>query len=131
MLDYVVDRHGNEIIYRYSRTSNGTGLAGSASTTVSYHRAIELNRIEYGTRAGVAGSAPARVDFVLSDRCFSASCGIHDVWNWPDTPWDLQCDVAPCSNNMSPTFFTSRRVSKIVARVRVTWGRGFPARRTA
>ncbi|MER7455768.1 polymorphic toxin-type HINT domain-containing protein [Micromonospora sp. NPDC126480] len=119
MLDYVVDRNGNEISYWYGRATVFTGLMNSASTTAGYHREVYLNRIDYGTHKSDAStvSAPARMVFTNSDRCVTTSCGTHDEANWPDTPWDLECLSAPCSNNLTPTFWSTRRVSKISTEV--------------
>ncbi|MDG4787110.1 polymorphic toxin-type HINT domain-containing protein [Micromonospora sp. WMMD1102] len=119
MLDYVVDRNGNEISYWYDRDTVRTGLMNSASTTVAYHRAVHLNRIEYGTHTsdGSSVTAPARVVFTNSDRCVTSSCGTRNETNWPDTPWDLECLTAPCANNLAPTFWSSKRVSKVTTQV--------------
>ncbi|WP_018588518.1 RHS repeat-associated core domain-containing protein [Salinispora arenicola] len=121
MLDYVVDRNGNEVSYWYGRETVRTGLRNSASSTAQYHREVYLKRIEYGTHTGDASSvvAPARVVFTNSDRCVTTSCGTHNEANWPDTPWDLECTVSAssCANNLTPSFWSSKRVSKISTQV--------------
>jgi hypothetical protein len=59
MLDYVVDPNGNEISYWYTRASNRTALLGSATSTKSYHRAVRLDKIEYGTHTSDPSTASA------------------------------------------------------------------------
>jgi RHS repeat-associated protein len=121
MLDYVVDRHGNEISYWYSSETNRARTHGSSS--YQYRRAIRPVRIEYGTRVGddPATPAPARIVFTAGDRCLAdcyTSGGDPKPANWPDTPWDLQCDATPCDNNVAPSFFTSKRLAQISTQVR-------------
>ncbi|MEV6299121.1 RHS repeat-associated core domain-containing protein [Actinoplanes sp. NPDC051861] len=115
-LDYVVDPHGNSMSFWYQKEANSTKLAGS-NTVARYDRGGWLERIEYGTRTGseVTATAPLKVEFGVGDRCL-ATCwsGTSPVAaNWPDTPWDLQCNAAPCTNNPSPTFWNSKRLVKI------------------
>src|SRR5262249_26197752 len=115
-LDYVVDPHGNSMVYYYSQSNNLQDIAGSSTTTTSYNRSSVLTRIDYGLRAGSesVSTAPARVLFTVSDRCWTASCGTHNATNWPDTPWDLDCSTAPCG---APTFWTTKRLTKIETQV--------------
>lgn len=117
-LDYVVDPHGNSMVYYYTKEINNERLAGSATAIAGYDRAAYLNRIDYGLRAGGAGeatqTAPARVLFTTDNRCVTASCGTHDKTNWPDTPWDLQCSAAPCG---TASFWSTQRLSQIDAQI--------------
>jgi hypothetical protein len=81
-----------------------------------------LERIDYGTRIGTeaSGTAPMKVEFTVGDRCL-ASCwsGTAPVTaNWPDTPWDLQCGAAPCNNNPAPSFWSTKRLTKVKTSVR-------------
>ncbi|GHJ47348.1 hypothetical protein Cs7R123_46900 [Catellatospora sp. TT07R-123] len=120
MLDYVLDRNNNEMTLFYSSTDNRTALNGSANTTQNYRRDIRPVRIEYGTNKVLDAAtvkARAQVVFTYSDRCLTASCSTHDEANWPDTPWDLECTAAPCSNNMVPSFWSTKRLSKIETQV--------------
>jgi len=122
-LDYVVDPHGNSMSYWYTKETNLTGLAGSATTTTSYDRAGVLTRVDYGTRTGseYTTAAPAQVVFTTEWRCLS-SCGsvaTPTAANWPDTPWDLRCTASPCTNKLSPTFWTHTRLVKVTTKV---WG---------
>ncbi|GGQ56289.1 RHS repeat-associated core domain-containing protein [Couchioplanes azureus] len=121
-LDYVVDPDGNSISYWYRKESSRTKLAGT-STVAAYDRGGWLERIEYGSRAGTETSAkaPMKVDFTVGDRCL-ATCwnGSTPVAaNWPDTPWDLQCNAAPCTNNPAPSFWTAKRLAKVTTSVLV------------
>jgi RHS repeat-associated protein len=121
MLDYVVDRHGNEISLWYNSETNRAANTGTGS--YQYRRAIRPVRIEYGTRVGddPATTAPARILFTSGDRCLQdcyTSGGDPQVENWPDTPWDLQCSASPCTNNTSPSFFTAKRLAQIRTQVR-------------
>ncbi|MER7455785.1 RHS repeat-associated core domain-containing protein [Micromonospora sp. NPDC126480] len=112
-LDYVVDVHGNAMSYHYNRESNGQRIYNSNASYVGYYRASTLARIEYGLRAGkVSGSAPARVLFTVSDRCWE-NCSTHGS-NWPDVPWDLECTASPCHG---PTFWSTKRLTKIDTQV--------------
>lgn len=120
-LDYVVDRHGNEMSFYYTSGTNRARDSGSGS--YQYRRTIRLARIEYGTRAGDDPQvpAPARVLFTRADRCLAdcyESTGEEKVENWPDTPYDLECTASPCANNESPSFWARSRLSHIETQVR-------------
>ncbi|WP_253762712.1 FG-GAP-like repeat-containing protein [Hamadaea flava] len=121
MLDYVVDRNGNEISYWYGRTANNTAMFNDSTFTTGYYRELHLNRIEYGTRTTDAATvtAPARVVFNYGDRCVTTSCTTHNDTNWPDTPWDLVCTGTTCANNMSPSFFSTLRLESVQTQVLV------------
>ena len=121
-LDHVVDRHGSSMTYFYTREGNRTGLAGSPSSTVGYDKGGALTSIEYCTRTGqeYSTTAPARVLFNNLERCFT-SCWAGTPWlsapnrpNWPDTPFDLACDAAPCTSNVSPSFWSAMRLASVV-----------------
>ena len=121
-LDHVVDLHGNSMSLLYDREASrfgvitpGTGVRSS----LPYHRASFLRKIQYGTRAGSEATATAKaiVEFTPADRCFTAACTTHDGVNWPDTAWDLQCDGGNCENNMGPSFWSTRRLSKVATKI--------------
>lgn len=120
-LDYVVDRNGNEMTFSYSRTTNRTALLGDPNVTTSYHRDMRVYQIDYGTNIadGSGGTAPARVRFSYADRCLTTTCTTKDGNNWPDTPWDLQCNAAPCNDNRTPSFWSDRRMAAIYTQVQV------------
>lgn len=128
LLDKAVDVHGNLTRYVYATETGHYGAAGDPDNRVSYHRGGRLVRIEYGLRAGEGGvPATGRVVFTAGMRCLS-DCGTAsdpNVENWPDTPWDLDCDSAPCTTQLSPAFFTTKRLTKVTTRVHD--GSGFQA----
>lgn len=113
-LDYVVDPHGNAMSYHYNREENAQRIFNSDASFVGYYRASTLARIEYGLRAGAPASlsAPARVVFTSSDRCWE-NCATHGS-NWPDVPWDLECTAYPCGG---PTFWSTKRLTRIDTQV--------------
>ena len=115
-LDYVVDAHGNSMLFYYTKETNFQRLIGTSTVIRSYDRAAHLNRIEYGLRAGseATTTAPARIVFTTGDRCLTASCGTHDKANWPDTPWDLACSAAPCG---PASFWSTKRLTRIESQI--------------
>ncbi|CCH16745.1 RHS repeat-associated core domain-containing protein [Micromonospora lupini] len=121
-LDYVRDPHGGTISYWYSPESNKYAANLTDTDDVSYIRASNLTRIDYGTwdRSATDRSVTptAQVFFFTDDRCTS-NCATHDNegLNWPDTPWDQECTGTSCPGLYSPTFWSSRRLSKITTRV--------------
>jgi RHS repeat-associated protein len=126
MLDKVVDTSGNVTRYFYATATGHYGAAGDAGKRMAYHRAGRLTRIDYGLREGSSGQATARVVFTAADRCLSNcydSSGNPKPASWPDTPWDLTCNATPCIQQVSPSFFSSKRLEKIITQV---WdGSGF------
>ncbi|WP_086785870.1 hypothetical protein, partial [Crossiella equi] len=116
-LDRVIDRHGNTIDYTYEKETNGYGLnMGKAKAT--YTRGGVLRRIDYGTREGVPGPAPARVVLDNADRCAPGTdCARRDAVSYPDVPWDQQCDEATCAKSYGPAFFSGKRLAKITTEV--------------
>ncbi|HET8661883.1 MAG TPA: hypothetical protein VFM55_23175 [Micromonosporaceae bacterium] len=125
-LDYVVDPHGNTMSYWYLKETNKTGLAGVIGTTRWYDRGGVLDHIDYGTRSGaeLTGDPPARVVLARGDRCLSSCWNGNQVIasNWPDSPWDLNCQQSPCGNNVSPSFWTTQRLAKVTTQVRGATG---------
>ncbi|NUT18831.1 MAG: hypothetical protein HOV77_06575 [Hamadaea sp.] len=114
-LDHVVDRHGNSMSYFYREETNNYGV-NLAKRTAAYTRGGTLERIEYGTREGESGQAPARVWFDVADRCL-ANCATHTATSWPDVPWDQQCLSGTCSTQIAPTFWSTQRLAKITTQV--------------
>ncbi|MCA2226534.1 RHS repeat domain-containing protein [Nonomuraea aurantiaca] len=117
-LDYVVDAHGNSLSYFYDSETNRYAQNLGASTG-TYTRGGTLARIEYGTRTGqeYAGPAPARVTFERADRCATQNCATHDAVTWPDVPWDADCAAAPCGTRYAPTFWSTKRLAKVITEV--------------
>ncbi|WP_158553933.1 hypothetical protein [Micromonospora deserti] len=119
MLDYVVDRHGDAIAYAYDTEINHYGRSGSAGNATPYVRAGQLARIDYGLREGQTEPA-ARVVFTAADRCVPGSpCERSRPADWPDVPWDQQCDGGVCSAT-SPVFFGTKRLARVTTQVRTT-----------
>ncbi|MFI6485481.1 RHS repeat-associated core domain-containing protein [Nonomuraea sp. NPDC050663] len=118
-LDYVVDAHGNSMSYFYNPEVGKYGR-NMATATASYIRGGTLARIEYGTRTGheYNGWAPARVVFQEAHRCVAGQdCTQHTKTAWPDVPWSLDCTTATCPNKISPTFWTTKRLSRVTTQV--------------
>ncbi|MEJ3748474.1 RHS repeat-associated core domain-containing protein [Actinomycetes bacterium KLBMP 9797] len=121
-LDKVVDRNGNQIVYQYETETNAYGR-NLKDAAVSYVRGGTLRRIEYGMRDGQA--ATGRVEFAVADRCVpDADCALSTptkpskAENWPDVPWEEICDAAMCKDRYSPTFWSTKRLTKITTQVR-------------
>ncbi|MET7279562.1 RHS repeat-associated core domain-containing protein [Kribbella sp. NPDC005582] len=122
-LDYVVDLHGNAMSYWYTKELNNYAKNGVASPGTSYVRGGYLNRIDYGLRdASLTDTtkAPQQVVFTAAERCL-ANCSVLNATtraNWPDVPFDQICEgTAACTNKVSPTFFTRKRLYQIQTQV--------------
>jgi RHS repeat-associated protein len=123
-LDYVVDTSGNSMSYWYGeKETNKYGRNFKAEDDTSYDRAGWLDRIDYGTRK-INGTdsvlntlAPMRVDFAMDNRCLD-DCGTHDEAHWPDVPWDSSCTGDTCTDNFTPTFWSTKRLSSVTTQVR-------------
>lgn len=122
-LDYVVDVHGNAYSVYYTPETNKYGRQGNANNATDYVRGGTVDRIEYGLYGGDAyRPAPAKARFETTNRCVGA-CDTNNPKDWPDTPWDQHCGTAPCVDKPSPTFWTTKKLSKIVTEVNA--GSGF------
>lgn len=116
-LDHVVDLNGNTMSLTYSKETNKYGRNNTPADDTVYDRDGYVDYIEYGTRTGDTGSAPAKVDFTYGDRCFT-SCTVNA--NWVDTPLDQECTADTCNwNQLSPSFWTKRRLTTVTTQV---WG---------
>ncbi|MEU0560775.1 polymorphic toxin-type HINT domain-containing protein [Dactylosporangium sp. NPDC006015] len=125
-VDYVVDVNGNTMSYFYDPETNKYARYGEANSPDWYTRGGNLKRIEYGQRSNAVTSTPAlaRVLFETGDRCLpNTNC--NDAWNWPDTPMDLNCSAAPCTQTFSPAFFTKRRLKQVDTEVLNNNGVGY------
>lgn len=123
-LDYVVDPHGNTMTMFYSKETGAYGREYDTSKRTTYDRGGWLKRIEYGSRTDAAATTypAARVEFTEADRCAAgATCynssGVPVQSSWPDTPWDQYCRATPCTDKLAPTFWSSKRLSKITTQV--------------
>ncbi|MEU8167151.1 RHS repeat-associated core domain-containing protein [Micromonospora sp. NPDC049004] len=121
-LDYVVDPRGNTMSYWYGTETNYYGRNATNTDKASYIRAGTLTRIDYGTwdrgSADRSVTPTAQVLFTTADRC-DADCGTHDAAHWKDVPWDQECTAAAanCKENYSPTYWSTKRLSKITTQV--------------
>ncbi|RLP94032.1 hypothetical protein EAD98_17810 [Micromonospora sp. CV4] len=121
-LDYVVDPRGNTMSYWYAQETNYYAKNFSTTNKASYVRGGTLKRIDYGTwdRGATDRSITptAQVLFATADRC-EANCSTHDAAHWKDVPWDQECTAAAanCGSNYAPTFWSTKRLSKITTQV--------------
>jgi RHS repeat-associated protein len=127
-LDYVVDPHGNTASYWYAPETGYYAKNKVTATPVSYIRGGSLQRIDYGTWVAdvdtgtdtdYTSSAAAQIVFTTADRCLS-SCATHDKTHWPDVPWDQNCTSGTNCVNISPTFWSTVRLTGIKTRVLTT-----------
>ncbi|MEV7867978.1 RHS repeat-associated core domain-containing protein [Streptomyces sp. NPDC088124] len=128
-LDYVVDTNDNATTYYYTPEKNRYGRNVSATTGLGtpteYTRGGYLSRIEYGLRSDNlygTNAATAKVDFTVAERCLpdaSFDCApakmtTANAKRWPDVPVDQDCKAGEdCKNRIAPTFWTSKRLTKI------------------
>ncbi len=115
-VDYVVDTHGDAMSQFYGKESNHYNRGG---TVTSYDRSGYLTRIDYGQRADTlfTVAATGQVEFTAAERCVpGTSCGKTQPQNAPDVPWDQHCEATVCTVT-TPTFWSSKRLSKITTRV--------------
>ncbi|WP_062428633.1 RHS repeat-associated core domain-containing protein [Herbidospora daliensis] len=120
-LDYVVDPHGNTMTLNYGKETGAYGREFDADKRQTYDRGGYLTTIDYGTRTDQS-TASARIAFDVADRCLAgATCfdsnGKAVAASWPDVPWDQYCRDK-CTEQMSPTFWTQKRLSAVRAQVR-------------
>ncbi|QES57340.1 hypothetical protein DEJ51_26765 [Streptomyces venezuelae] len=137
-LDYVVDPHQNLTSYRYEQEDNYYGRGGGQNngngTPTLYQRASYPTWIGYGQRLpdqiaakGKANTA-AQIWFRPADRCFETGDACDptkrktNATAWGDTPVDQECAATGQCLNLSPTFFTTKRLRKIDTEVLGTGG---------
>ncbi|WP_406204341.1 polymorphic toxin-type HINT domain-containing protein [Kitasatospora sp. NBC_01560] len=130
-LDHVVDPHQNLITYRYEQEQNsyarGGGQNNGNGTRTQYQRGSYPVWVGYGQRlpeqiAAKGKAKPAaQVWFRTDERCLPSdtiSCDPSqrtkaNAKSWPDTPVDQTCDAGGDCTVYSPTFWTSKRLTKI------------------
>ncbi|WP_233533875.1 RHS repeat-associated core domain-containing protein [Kitasatospora sp. SolWspMP-SS2h] len=130
-LDYVVDLHGNLIKYQYAKESNyyarGGGQNNGTGTRTAYDRYSNVSSIQYGLRLSDqiaskgAGNPASKIDFTTAERCFasgSITCSdaqrvVANQSSWPDTPLDQACASSGTCTNYGPSFWTSKRLTKV------------------
>lgn len=132
-LDYVVDVHGTAEAYYYNAQTNQ--YAKNGATATSYVRGGELEHIEYGLNSAnvyTANSAAGKVVFSYDGkgRCTDASgaqCTTQaaagnatkptNAASYPDTPYDQTCTSGTCAGLISPTFWTTSKLSSVKTQV--------------
>lgn len=137
-LDYVVDPHQNLISYRYEQEDNYYGRGGGQNNGTGvptlYQRASYPTWIGYGQRLpdqvaakGKANTA-AQIWLRTGDRCFETGAACDPAQRktnakaWGDTPVDQECAQAGQCLNLSPTYFSTKRLTKIDTEVLGTGG---------
>ncbi|MFG2821117.1 RHS repeat-associated core domain-containing protein [Kitasatospora sp. NPDC048365] len=117
-LDYAVDAHGNAMAYYYDRETNAYAQnLNTSGSAVSYVRGGYLKRIDYGLRGdlGAPSKASAQVQFTVGERCLT-TCTTFDkahATDWPDVPVDQDCAANSACLNVSPTFWSRKRLTQI------------------
>ncbi|WP_051115033.1 RHS repeat-associated core domain-containing protein [Actinokineospora enzanensis] len=127
-LDYVVDTNGNAATYYYDVEKNFYGRDQDAGKQTEYVAAGNVRRIEYGLRStNLYAPAPSRVWFDTAERCLPTpgfACNPDQLTaataaSWPDVPFDRICKAGDrCENRFSPSFFTRKRLVKVLTQVR-------------
>ncbi|MFF9983246.1 polymorphic toxin-type HINT domain-containing protein [Streptomyces erythrochromogenes] len=137
-LDYVVDPHQNLTSYRYGQENNhyarGGGQNNGNGTPTLYQRASYPLWVLYGQRLpdqiaakGTANTA-ARIKLDIKYRCFETGAACDPAQRkthptaWGDTPVDQECAATGQCLNLSPTYFSTRRLAKIETEVLGTDG---------
>ncbi|MFF5230211.1 RHS repeat-associated core domain-containing protein [Dactylosporangium sp. NPDC000521] len=123
-LDYIVDTHHNAVAFYYGKELNRYG-ANKGTTGVQFVRGGWLDHVDYGLRDPnpYNGRAPARVQFSYGERCIesASACAPGNIASaptrWPDTPYDLNCDVGATCNNHAVTFWTRLRLTGIATQI--------------
>ncbi|MGF1425068.1 RHS repeat-associated core domain-containing protein [Kitasatospora sp. LaBMicrA B282] len=135
-LDFVVDPHQNLVTYDYASETNsynrGGGQNNGSGQLTSYVRGGYPTQIAWGQRLSEQVAAhgslqpAAEVLFGTSERCLpsgSITCDpsqrtTANTSSWPDVPLDQVCTAMPCTN-VSPAFFTTKRLTSITTQVLV------------
>lgn len=128
-LDYVVDPHQNLISYRYEQEDNHYGRGGGQNngngTPTRYQRSSYPTWIGYGQRLPdqIAAKGTAKVAAQVwlrnGDRCLEAGAACDPAQRksnakaWGDTPVDQECAATGQCLNLSPTYFSTKRLTKI------------------
>nr|WSX48990.1 polymorphic toxin-type HINT domain-containing protein [Streptomyces sp. NBC_00974] len=134
-LDYVVDPHQNLVTYRYEQEDNfygrGGGQNNGTGTNTKYQRGSYPTWIGYGQRLpeqiaakGTAKPA-AQITIDNAERCVAGGAITCDpaqrvkanAKSWPDTPIDQECAATGQCLNLSPTYFTTKKFTRIYTEV--------------
>jgi RHS repeat-associated protein len=122
-LDYVTNAHGDAMAYYYHQDTNYYGEDNGAKD-VPYVRDSYLTEIDYGFRAGGAyGTVPDEIRYGTSPRCVASSCPALSTSNsgtagsdYPDVPFDLNCDSGATCTTYGPTNWSTVRLTSITTR---------------
>ncbi|MEV6581907.1 polymorphic toxin-type HINT domain-containing protein [Streptomyces sp. NPDC051582] len=130
-LDYVVDPHQNLVSYRYEQEDNyygrGGGQNNGTGTATKYQRGSYPTWIGYGQRLpdqiAAKGTAKPAAQVWLrgAERCFASGATTCDpaqrtkanAKSWADTPVDQECAATGQCLNLSPTYFSTKRINQI------------------
>ena len=106
-----------------TREFQGNYGRNNNQAVVNYDISSTLRRIDYGTRAGTEGSAPApiQVSFTKTNRCI----GGCTTAEYPDTPWDLHCTGGSCPSLQTPVYWSPYKLSTVYTQVRKADGSGY------
>ena len=130
-LDYVVDPAGNLTEYDYATETNYYQRGGGqgTGTLTQYVRGGYPTQVSYGwllSQAIAGGKPAAQVEFGVSQRCLTSStfsnCAYANLSsgtasNWPDTPYDENCNATGACTVDSPTFWSTVRLTSITTQV--------------
>ncbi|MFI6986570.1 RHS repeat-associated core domain-containing protein [Embleya sp. NPDC050154] len=124
-LDYVVDPRGGMVTYWYNAETNrytrGAVLVGSGTLT-EYTRGGTLAKITYGSKTTDTTAPTAQVLFDTAERCLvkdgfdcdPAKMTKANAAKWPDVPVDKQCATSGTCEEHGQSFFSTRRLTRIV-----------------
>ncbi|MCX5128284.1 polymorphic toxin-type HINT domain-containing protein [Streptomyces sp. NBC_00347] len=131
-LDFVVDTRGGLITHTYGTETNrykrGISTANPTGTLEPYTRGGNLEKITYGSKLSDAATVKptAQVLFETDERCLpekdvfdcdASKLTAANQAKWPDVPFDLKCEATGTCENYSPTFWTTKRLTKITTQV--------------
>ncbi|MFF3216967.1 RHS repeat domain-containing protein [Streptomyces sp. NPDC002886] len=131
-LDFVVDARGGLITYTYATETNhykrGASATNPTGTITPYIRGGNLKKIAYGSKLTDADTVKptAQVLFDVDERCLPvadvfdcapAKLTAANQTKWPDVPFDQKCESTGTCENYSPTFWTTKRLTKITTQV--------------
>jgi len=132
-LDYVVDVHGTAEAFYYNAQTNQYSRNGTTAT--AYTRGGELEHIEWGLSSAnvyATNSAAGKAVFGYDakGRCSDAGgsqCTAQaasgnatkptNAAAYPDTPFDQICTSGTCAGLISPTFWTTTKLTTVKTQV--------------
>lgn len=130
-LDYVVDVHNMAQVLYYNAETNKYAKNGSTTAATTYTRGGQLREIHYGMVGGLTYATRAASDKVIftydaKGRCSNATASNCTTQSptgsatapanasyYPDVPFDQLCTGSTCTGKVSPTFWTTARLSSI------------------